>query len=239
MQPGNTIYLTIGRQTAAGLPSSGKALGDFTIAAYVDGVAASVSPSIAEIGVNGAFQEYKAGFTVPSTAGRLKLKFQAASGYDIISPDIFEGEIESYDLDALASLFLTAQGTPGVLSAADSSLGDIVDGDSYLSGTLTMPAGKLSPFVIADISAAGITVEAAIMATPGGTSYPITVAVVSGVGLTFNIGWNTQQHPAMTTANSATWFIDVQVIKTGPPKQIITTNRYSFNQVWQRDTRTT
>ncbi len=240
MKTGDTITIRFKRQsilsTGSVAGASGKVVGDHVTT--VNGSTVTLG-SFTEIGTVGSWTEYSGTTTAPSTAGLFSVTVQTAAGTDIISPSAFLFDVMAYDDAALANLLLTTQGIPSVLSAADSSLGDIVDGDSYLSSTLTMPAGKLSPFSITNIAAVGITVEAAIMLAPNGTSYPITAAVVSGPGLTFTVGWDTQQHPAMTTQSMLVWSMDVQVIKTGPPKQIITTNRYTFNQVWQRDTRTT
>lgn len=237
MITGGTHTIRVQRQNAAGTVASSGLLSTAFLC-YLDGVSQTLS-SFSEVGTVGTWTEYKWTIPVSSTAGQHLVRTYAASGSDVILNDAIYYDVETYDSTTLASLLLTNQGVPSVTSAIDNSLGDIVDGDSYLSSTLTMPAGKLSPFSISDISAVGITVEAAIMGTPGGTSYPITATVVSGPSLTFTIGWNTQQHPALTTSPSAVWYIDVQVIKTGPPKIIVTTNRYTFAQVWQRDTRTT
>ncbi len=237
---GDTITLSVGRQTADELPATLRDSSDFVVT--LNGALLTIG-NFVEIGVatGSRWSEYQFDVDLDDAAEIQKIRIETAdNGYADDSIDAnYGGTIEAYDMDSLASLMLQQQGVPSVRSAADSNLGDIVDIDSFLSDVLTMPAGKLSPFSITDVSAAGITVEASIMATPGATSYPITCTVISGTGLTFTIGWNTQQHPALGTATSATWYIDVQVIKTGPPKQIITTNRYSFNQVWQRETRTT
>jgi hypothetical protein len=236
----DTVTLYVGRQTADERPAYTRAAGDFVVS--LNGVLKTIG-NFTEIGnpTGSKWCDYSFTVGLDSAIGLKAIRVEPTD--NTLSTDViavwYGGEIENYDNDMLASLLLTQQGIPAVTSAADNSLGDIVDGDSYKSATLTMPAAKLTPFSISDISAAGITVEAAIMGAPGGTSYPITAAVVSGTGLSFTISWDTQLHPGLTTTSSATWYIDVQVIKTGPPKQIITTNRYSFNQVWQRDTRTT
>lgn len=235
---GSTITLTVGRQTPDELPAYSRVESDFVVT--LNGVLQALG-NFTEVGVASGSRwcDYSFDVDLSDSAGVDAFRIETAdNGYATDSIDRwYVSDTQGYDLDTLASLMLQAQGLPGVRSAADSDLGDIVDGDSYLSDTLTMPAGKLSPFGITDVSAPGITVEAAIMAAPGGTSYPITAAVVSGPGLTFTIGWNTQQHPPLTTQASVQYYIDVQVIKAGPPKQIITTNRYTFDDVWQRETR--
>jgi hypothetical protein len=239
--PGEVVNFMIGRQTPAGAGASGKVAADFIMAPSLDGTVTTPVTTVTEIGLVGnipnQFSQYKVAVTLGATAGRFNERIMPASGYDLISPDIFQGEIEAYDLDSLAALMLTQQGQPAVQSASPSNLGDIIDGDSYQSPTLTVPLGMLTAFGQSDLT--GLTIEAALMSAPGGTSYPITATVVSVPGLTFNIGWNTQQHPALTTQNSVNWTCDLQFIKTGPPKIIVTTNRYTFNQVWQADTRTT
>lgn len=240
-QPGDTLTLYAPRQTAAGTPAYTRAVGDFVVAC--NGTLATLS-SFTEVGVpsGSQFDWYSFTVTAPSTVGIKTYTIEPAqNGYstDLIGA-WYSGELEVYDNDALASLMLQQQGIPGVRSAADSSLGDIVDRDTYISDTLTMPSGKLSPFGITDISAAGITLEASVMATPGGTSYPITATVVSGTSFTFNLRWSggaSQPFPVLGSVSSLTNYIDVQILKTGSPNIIITTNRYSFNQVWERESR--
>lgn len=240
MQAGDTVTLYVKRRTAMDQPAYSRSSTDFVVSC--NGALVTIS-NFTEIGVPAGSLDcwYSFDVTDDDEAGqRLYAIEPAQNAYatDVLDPTDYGGEVENYDNDALAALMLQQQGVPGVRSAEDSDLGQIVDGDSFKSDTLTMPAGKLSPFSITDISAAGIAVEAAIMDAVGGTSIPITATVVSGTDLTFTIGWDTQQHAALTTQNEKTWYIDVQVIKTGPPKQIITTNRYKFTQVWQRETRT-
>ncbi len=240
--PSDTVTMYVPRQTAAGAPAYSRLSSDFVVSR--NGVLVTIS-SLTEIGVpvGSLFCWYSFTVTELATTGlRLYTIEPAQNAYstDYIGA-WYGGEIEAYDLDSLAGLMLQQQGIPGVRSAADSNLGDIVDKDTYISDTLTMPLGKLSPHGITDISAAGITLQAAVMASAGGTSYPITATVVSGPGLTFNIRWSggtSQPFPALvTTTPSMPQFIDVQILKTGAPNVIITTNRYTFTQVWERESR--
>lgn len=240
-RPGDTIYLVVGRQTPGGAGSTGKVAADFVFAPTLDGVVTTPVTTATEVSTVGnvpnQWTQYKIAVTLSSTAGRFSERVMPAGGFDVISPDVFQGEIEAYDVDALAALMLTSQGVPAVTSAADNDLGDIVDGDAYTSATLTVPLGKLTPLGQSDLTA--LTIRAAIMATPGGTQYNITATIVSAVGLTFNFNWPggaSQPHPALTTENSKPWFLDVQLIKSAT--LIATTNRYTFTQQWQRDTRT-
>lgn len=159
-------------------------------------------------------------------------------GTNYVSPITWANEGESYDDDAIAGLLLTAQGTPAVISADDSTLGDVVMGDAWSTGTLTIPVGKLTPFgyTLADL-ASGWTISAGAKNVPADASIALTAAfVVAGSG-TFKVSWVT--YPASmnltSTETSKPFYIDVQLKKTSTG-QIITTNRYSINAVWQRDT---
>ncbi len=102
MQPGDTVYFTIYRQTAAGAASTGKVLADFTIQGYKDGATASVSPSIVSIGTTGNWCAYKLVISLP-TGGpyQFSISIQAASGTDIVTPHTFSGEIEQQDTDSI------------------------------------------------------------------------------------------------------------------------------------------
>jgi hypothetical protein len=237
--PGEVVNFVIGRQTPAGAGASGKVAADFVMAPSLDGTITTPVTAVTEMGLVGnipnQWSQYKVAVTLGSTAGRFNERIMVASGYDLISPDIFQGEIEAYDLDSLAALMLTQQGQPAVQSASPSNIGDIVDGNSYQSATLTVPLGMLTAFGQSDLT--GLTIRSAVMTSPGATSYPITATVVSVPGLTFNFGWIAQQHPALTTQNSVNWRVDIEFIKAGAPATIVTTNVYTFNQVWRAEVR--
>lgn len=244
MVPGDPLSFSVLRQTIAGAAATGKTSANFTIQGFADGVATALTVSSvtegATYGPSGnQWRAYKVILAaIPSTAAYDQIDIHADNS-DIISPNSFGGEVQAYDLDSLAALMQDSTGVPAVASAVDLNLGQIVDGDSFVSGTLTMNMAKLSPFSITDLSAVGITKEAAISSAPGATQYPITITVINPTTGTYRLSWDTQQHPALTTQQNATWYIDVQVIKTGPPKLIVTTGRFTFQQVWQRDSRTT
>lgn len=244
MQPSDPISFVVLRRKTDGTASTGKTSSNFTVQGFKDGAAVSLTVDAVTEGLTygpsgNQWRAYKFDIAaLPSTAGYDQV-FVWPDDTDLVWPDQLGGEVEAYDLNAMASLFLLAQGAPAVESAADSDLGQIVDGDSYVSPTLTLPAGKLSPHGITDLSAAGITVQSAIMDAVGGNSYPITCTVVSGPDLQVKISWDTQQHPALSGADEKTWYIDIQVLdESGSPTIIRTAGRYQFTQVWQRDTRT-
>lgn len=244
MVPGDRLSLNVYRQTIANAAATGKTSANFTIQGYADGVATTLTvTSITEGATIGPVGDQWRAYLViiaaiPATAAFDQIEIFPDNS-DIVSPNTIAGEIQAYDLDSLANLMQDSTGVPAVASAVDTELGQIVDGDSYVSGTLTMNTSKLSPFGITDLSAVGITVEAAIAATPGGTQYPITITTISPTLMTYTLSWTAQQHPALTTDQQKVWYIDVQVIKTGPPKLIVTTGRFRFTEVWQRDSRTT
>ncbi len=112
MRPGDTVYFTIFRQTAAGASATGKTLTDFTIQGYKDGATASVSASIASIGTTGAWCAYKLGVVLPTSGPyQFAVNIQAASGTDIVTPQNFSGEIEQQDTDSLTSYVIRPVGS--------------------------------------------------------------------------------------------------------------------------------
>ncbi len=241
--PGEEIFLVVGRQTAAGAGATGLTDADFILETRLDGAETSLVTTVTEQETYGVapneWTDYLMSVTLGNSVGDFFLRALAASGTDLLSPDIFLTEVTSYTVDTLAALMLTQQGQPAVTSAADDTIGDIVDGDTYTSAVLTVPLAKLTPLGVSSLTA--LTAEAAAMATPGGTSYPLVCTVIDAGALTFTIGWAggvSQPFPALTTEPSKQWYIDVQFIKTGSPNKIATTNRYTFSQVWQRETRT-
>ncbi len=104
MLPGATVTYTIGRRTPGGLAVAGKLAADFLVAMYLDGVPASVSPSWAEIGRNGSWQEYACGLVLPATKGQVKLTWQVVAGYDQLSPSADQFALLNNDDDALAAI---------------------------------------------------------------------------------------------------------------------------------------
>lgn len=105
MQPGDTISLTVMRQTAAGVASAGKVLADFSVAAYADGVSYDPSADIDEIETVGAWTTYKLTVTL-ETGGPYwsHIVVQPDSGTDVIAPNVFTGEVEQQDLDSTYSV---------------------------------------------------------------------------------------------------------------------------------------
>ena len=156
-------------------------------------------------------------------------------------PGSWSTEGQSYDEDSLAGLFLTAQGVPGVQSAADGDLGDVVMGDSWHSGTLTVPLGKISGFGYSDLS--GMTISAAFKRNPSDTpvNTGVTAAIADASARTVTVSWTTFP-TGMNLGSDAddlseTWYLDIQ-LKHTVSGRILTVLRYQLRVVWQRDTTT-
>lgn len=154
------------------------------------------------------------------------------------------GEGQSYDEDALAGLIQTSAGVPGVQSAADGDLGDVVDGDAWNSGTLYIPLGKLTPFGLAYADlASGFTYTAGFKSDPADTMISSGTTVTPGASVAvdgaFKVSWATFQTGMnlSSTERQKDWFLDIQLKQTAVSR-IITTNRYALRVVWQRNTAT-
>lgn len=239
MQAGDSKPKLLILQTAAGVNYSYADKASFQAGGWdltwrdVDGVALTSQPTwtIADEGAGLHRVKYAqpAGvywveITVPGTA--------------YVTPVTWMNEGEAYDIDAVAGLLLTNQGVPAVISADDGTLGDVVMTDSWSSGTLTIPIGKLTPFgkTFADL-ASGWTISAGLKKVPTDTSVPITCAFVSAIAGTFKASWVTFP-AAMALAASeeqAQWYLDVQIVETAT-HLCITTNRYGLQVVWERNT---
>lgn len=185
-----------------------------------------------------------------SNTGWHRVTYVVPAGVSYVRPTVpgwaadvprWGNEGQTYDEDSLAGLYLTAQGVPGVNSAADGTLGDVVMGDSFATGTLYIPLGKLSKFgyAFADL-ASGWTISAGLRDTPTATGYVVS-GVTATLGATastdgaFSVSWVTfPSQLNLTTEESKQWYMDVQLKRTSS-SHVITTNRYGLRVVWQRD----
>lgn len=191
-----------------------------------------------------------------NTRGKHLVTYTAPSGVGIAKatvpgwasdPGAWIVEGQAYDEDSIAGLILTSQGTPGVQSAADGDLGDVVMGDSWHSGTLTVPLGKISPFGYSDLTGMTLTAglkqdptTSAILATSATSPAPYTT-IVDATARTVSLQWITFP-TAMNLGSTASdlgadWYIDFQ-LKHTVSTRLITTLRYKIRVVWQRDTTT-
>lgn len=103
--PGDTVTYTIGRRTPGGRPVAGKLAADFHVGMYLNGAPAAVSPSWAEIGVDGSWQEYACGLVLPATKGRVKITWQPTyPSLDQLSPTSDQFALLNNDLDSIGSI---------------------------------------------------------------------------------------------------------------------------------------
>lgn len=231
MQPGDQFTLTFDLLDADNARVSGEAA-NLSLRAYQDGAAASVSETISEIGSTGS---YKAAITLPNTTGMMSVIF-AHSGGDIPSPAGYAFELESYDTSALAGLILTSAGVPATISQADTDLGQVVDGDAWGSGTITVALAKLTRVGLSDLSGGTLTAAFKSSASASPVTSGITATIVSAGDREVSVSWTT--FPAglalASGEESAVWYLDVQFKHTSSGK-IVTVFRGQLTVVWERD----
>ncbi len=236
MIPSDTYYADVFRQTVLGGPSAGKALADFAVNCYINGATYSPTPVVTEVGAtaDGLATKYTLAIALSSTAGVNRFRIAPATGTDLIWPDVHTVDTETNDLDTIAGFLQTSQGIPGVQSAADGTLGDVVMGDAWQSGTLTVPLGKISPFGYSDLT--GMTITAAFKNAPADTAVTCSASILDASARTvkayfdtFPVGLN-----LTSTEYSKPFFLDLQLKHTASGK-IITPLRYQLNVAWQRD----
>jgi len=241
MIAGDTIGKVVYLQTLAGLPLSyaNKAAfqADGWDISWVDTTGTALTSQPTWTVVNLSNGRHLIGYTVPSGVGIAKPTVPST----YTDPGTWAVEGQSYDEDSLAALMLTSQGTPTVQSATDGDLGDVVMGDSWHSGTLTVPAGKISNFGYTTLS--GFTISAAFKQDPSQSPITsgITATILSNSGLTCSVSWDTfptgMNLSSGSSDLSAQWYLDVQLKNSGAGR-ILTPLRYSLRVVWQRDTST-
>lgn len=231
MQPGDSEVFTFELLDADGSPVTGEAA-NLSAAVFLGGAADSTSTTVAEIGTTG---RYGVTITNPSTVGQV-LVLILHSGSHTPSPSGYAYELESYDTTAVAGLLLQSAGTVTATSQASTDLGEVVDGDSWGTGTLTAALGKLTKVGLSDLS--GGTLSAAFKQDPDDTPVTagITAAITDAGNREFNVSWTT--FPAgmalAATAERAAWYLDVQFKHTSSGK-IVTIFRGSLVVVWERD----
>jgi hypothetical protein len=89
-------------QTAAGVPATGKVVGNLTIQDTLNGAAVSISYGLTEGSSYGAWREYFLTFTSPATTGELAIILQPNDGF--LAYDLVQDEITNNSLDEIASL---------------------------------------------------------------------------------------------------------------------------------------
>ena len=237
MIAGEAVSLTVFRQTIAGAPST---TSTFAVDAFVNGASYSAVATSTLIGAtaDGLWNAYKIALTLSSTTGNHELRIAPASGTDIVEPAIWTGDAELYDSDSLAGLLLTSQGTPAVRSQSDSDLGQMVDGDSYLSDVLTIPLGKISPWGYSSLTPFTMSIAAKSANTTAAAVSFSTATVVDASARTVRFGFDAfPSEMALASAeNQKDWYIDVQFRDTSfTPNRVITGGRYKLTVVWERN----
>jgi len=233
---GDTVVKLISIQTTAGVAASYADKTAFLAATHaltwrdVDGTALSTQPTwtISDEGAG----VHRVRFTVP--AGIWWVEPTVASGYRF-DPHTWSGEGQSHDSDSIAGLLQTAQGVPSIISAADGDLGDVVEGDSFDSGALTVPLGKISNFGYSTLT--GMTLSAAAKLGVTGTAIPLTgCSIVSATGRTVKLAWTSFPSGLLLDSDEAeqTVYLDLQLKQTGN-SHVITPLRYTMRIVWERD----
>lgn len=241
MLPSETISETILWGSVLGGPALGRVTADVQLSGYINGAASTLTPTLTDIGTtaDGRFRAYKLSYALPATPGIFRRYIGSRFPLDIIQSNNLYGEVESYDLDSLAGLLLTSTGTPGVQSAADGDLGDIVMGDAFASAVTTIPLGKISNFGYSDLT--GMTITAGVKVLPTDTAIILSspgAAIVSAAARTVTFGWNTWPGGILDLSGTETTkqaYLDVQ-LKHTVSGRIITGLRYGFTVQWQRDT---
>lgn len=159
-------------------------------------------------------------------------------GTNFITPLSWQDEGQSYDDDSIAALLLSSQGAVSTVTLVDGDLGNVVEHDSYASGTQTIPIGLLTRAGLtgyADI-ASGWTISAGFKHQPSdavGTG--ITVAFVSAASGTYAFTWNTfptGMAISPATQESEDFYIDIEI--TNVTKKI-TVGRFKVTIIWDRN----
>ena len=150
-------------------------------------------------------------------------------------PNTGQAFIDSVELsDIYAAVNNGTDLVPIQQNLGDQSLGNLVEGDAFHTGTLTVPLSRLTPYGFSDLT--DMTISAAFRDGPEGTPLPIT-ATIEDIG---NREVSAEQIAflgAMALATGVTeytWYLDIQ-LKHTPTSTIITVGRYSLKVIWQRD----
>ncbi len=178
-------------------------------------------------------------YTVPTGVSWVKATIPGWAA----DPGVWALEGEAYDEDTLAGLLQTSQGVPGLQSAADGDLGDVVMGDAWTSGTITVALGKISPFGYSDLTgmtlSAGFKQDPTTVALVSTTTPALYTTIIDAAARTVSAQWIT--FPSALNLGStasdlgADWYMDLQLKHTASTR-IMTVGRYKLRVVWQRDT---
>ncbi len=187
-------------------------------------------------------------YTVADQGGGLhKFTLTAAEGDYVVIPtipgsnessvDVWQFTVDSVELsDVYAAVNSGGDLTAISDTLSDVALGNIVHGDAWGSGTITVPVARLAKIGLSDLS--GCTISAAFRQDPSTTPVSITATIESAANREISVGFDTfPVAMALGTAAtdlSATWYLDIQIKHTSSGK-ILTVGRYSVQVIWQRD----
>lgn len=232
MVPGESFTVHVLRQTAAGATSTGKVLADFIVT--ING--ATVTPTgFAEGATVGTWRAYSFACVAPAV-GPFAVAVQPASGTDVVAWEDRQQELN--DLDTIAGLVGVASGSvpavgTGIL--AENDAGDVVNGDAWNTGTLTVPLTRLTPYGLTDLT--GCTISAAAKKAPADSPVALTTTIVVAASRTVEAGWTSFPAGMALGASDeqAAWKIDIQIKHTATSR-IITVIRLNLRVLWQVDT---
>lgn len=234
MTPGDIITVPVRRQTELGLPATGyTATTDWRV--VQNGVSAAPS-AVSSIGTVGDWHYYSLTVTLTGTAGPLLCIVEPSAGTDlVIQPG---DDLENYDLDSLAALITTTSGSAaasGVTVSTD--FGRVINGDSWHSGTLTVPLATISRWGYSDLT--GMTISAGLKSVPTDSSTAITATIISAANRTVSASWDSfPAGLALTSSETSKSFVlDIQLKHTASGR-IITALRGPLVVEWQTDTTT-
>lgn len=153
------------------------------------------------------------------------------------NPPFVTAYIDSVDIsDVFAAVNSGGELTPITQNLGDQNLGNLIDGDAFYTGTLTVPLSRLTPYGLTDLT--GCTISAAFRDNPSTVTIPIVANIISDVNREveahmdpFNV---LMALGALSGDLSKKWYLDIQIIKTAGSIKI-TVARYTIDVLWQRD----
>lgn len=234
MIPGDSITVYVRRQTIAAAASTGyTSTGDWRV--VQNGISAAPG-SVSSIGTVGSWHYYSLTCTLTSTSAPLLFVVEATATDDIV--EWSGSDLTSYDTDALASLFTASSGVAvasGITVGTD--FGQVVQGDSWHSGTLTIPLATISRWSYADLT--GMTISAGLKNAPADSSTAITATIISAANRTVSASWDAFPAGLALAAGeqSKSFTLDIQLKHTASGR-IITALRGPLVVIWQTDTTT-
>ena len=234
---GGTAYLPFRLYTTPGVPvqAANKAAlvaAGWSMGVWIGGVNVG-SPVWDLVVINESIGEYEIKYTTQIGHGEIRPIGPAGS---LSSPDGYVLDVETNDLDSIASLLPPVAGTQVTWGTSLSNWGAVEEGDVWTSPPMTVNAAQLE-WNLGVTSLVGVTVEAALKSQPTDTPIDITAEAMNpGVNLNVQASWSTfPVAMALGALFTKTWYCDIQLIFNG---LIWTPFRGQIVVNWQSDTRT-